>query len=928
MKKLIAGLLGPLLLGACASVSVSQHDPLPWDPHVLRGELANGLEYRLVRDDSQAGRLDLRLTVRAGSVDEDDDQVGVAHMLEHLAFRSRAGQTQSLREQMGSLGWVQGRHYNAVTNYDRTQYSISPPRGTTQAPQALQKLAQLAFAGDYTAADLERERPIVIEEWRGGLGVAQRMNEQRTASQRVGSRYPAHRTIGNETAIREASLAALKRFQQRWYTPNNMILSVVGDFDPQMLRQQVQEAFGDAVAQPLPGHGQRELVLDRQLKIFRLQDPQTGSNQVSLLFRLHEPGSRGTSSDALRQRLIDRMTLAALLSQLRAQPLAPGVRSLTAQKSLVGEHSSVLGIAAGVEGNNHDSALHALLTELERLRQHGFSETDLMRERARIRELGEKMLAKDERRSFEQWVTALNDAAIQDRSVTAPHAVASRYLAVLDSIDRQALDARLRLWLDSPDRVLQLTAPGRTPLQVPSVEQVQRLEAKIAQSSLPAPATPAATPATSISFTPSSPGQPGNVIGRRTFEAENVEHWMLGNGDRLVWLRRNAEGGQWRLQAESGAGYGLPDAPYWRSQMAAQLGSQSGPRQMSASTLRDWRTQQRVPLNLEQTANRLQLGVTGKASRDALLAMLQSYRLSQGSTVDETLFNEARADLLKRLAGRLDDVGGRKASAQRQLRYGADHWPQPGEAELRSLQANALTLEWQRMAAAPVTYYLMADVESEVLEPLVREQLASIPRQSLASSTSPLPLQQPGQRRIDLPIALEPRAVLEATSFSEQPWSPESAAQVAALRDLANAQLKQRLRGEASGIYRLTFDSELNPDSQRIESRLSFTCDPARADELWAMAQQTLAGLARHVDALWVAQAQADLRRQESKRRDDPATQWRRLLLSERHWGDPRYLSTQVSLPDALSLEHLKPLASSVFPARNQTLLRLLPRSD
>lgn len=92
------------------------------------------------------------------------------------------------------------------------------------------------------------------------------------------------------------------------------------------------------------------------------------------------------------------------------------------------------------------------------------------------------------------------------------------------------------------------------------------------------------------------------------------------------------------------------------------------------------------------------------------------------------------------------------------------------------------------------------------------------------------------------------------------------------------------------------------------------------------MAQQTLAGLARHVDTGWVAQAKAELRREEHKRRDDPATQWRRLLLSERHWGDPQYLSTQASLPDALSLEHLELLASQVFPARNQVLLRLLPR--
>lgn len=100
------------------------------------------------------------------------------------------------------------------------------------------------FAGDYSAADLERERPIVIEEWRGGLGVAQRMNQQRTASQRVGSRYPEHRTIGNEAAIRSASLASLQDFQARWYQPSNMVISAVGDFEPAAMLAQIEQRFG------------------------------------------------------------------------------------------------------------------------------------------------------------------------------------------------------------------------------------------------------------------------------------------------------------------------------------------------------------------------------------------------------------------------------------------------------------------------------------------------------------------------------------------------------------------------------------------------------------------------------------------------------------------------------------------------------------
>ncbi len=928
MKNFLACLLVMLILGGCAAFTPEQQISLPWSTKIVRGQLTNGLEYRLVCDDSQAGRLDLRLTVRAGSVDENDDQVGVAHMLEHLTFHSRAGQSESLRRQMNALGWVQGSNYNAMTSYDRTQYLLSPTSGSTQASTALEKLAQLVFSTDYTAADLELERPIVIEEWRGGLGVAQRMNDQRTATQRIGSRYPEHRTIGNEAAIRAVSLTALQNFQQRWYVPNNMILSIVGDFDPKQLITQIEHAFGAPPAQPLPSREHRELTLDQQLKIFRLQDPQTGSNQVSLLFRLYEPDSRGSTPAAIRERLIDRLTLSALVTQLRRQTLQPGVRSLTAQKTLIGEQSTVLGVAATVEGSHHHDALKQLLTELERLRQHGFSQADVIREHAKIRKIANNMLAKDESRSFEQWVNALNDSAVQNRPVAAPHQIAQRYLQVLNSVDRTALNARLQHWLNSPDQVLQFTAPSRNSVRLPQVAEVQQLRQSIAQSSLLAPLAEAAEldQQPIDPFTPSAAPVPGSITSKRAFAAEKVEHWTLSNGDRLVWLRGNAEDGKWRLQAESTAGYNRTDTPAWRLQMAAQLGHQSGPTGVSTEALDAWRKEQNSNLSLEQTATRLQLSATSQPSVNALSTLLQSYRQSQiAAVIDEQLFSSSRDDLLQRLQARPDDIRSRQATAQRQLMYGKDYWQEPTENALRALSAATLTQDWQQLARAQVTYYLMADIDPDLLATLLRQQLANIPRSNTAVGQPAK--QKPGQRRADLAIAFEPRVVITASSFSEQPWSPQVAVRVAALRDLANQELKQRLRGEAAGIYRLRFDSELNPDTQRIESQLSFSCDPQRADELWSLAQDTLAQLSSAINTAWVAKQRAELRSKEIKRRADPTTQWRRLLLSEQQWQDPRYLSSQTTLVDGLGIEQLKHFADKLFPPTNQVQLRLLPRS-
>lgn len=931
MKKIIVSLTGLLTLSACAQFS-GRHQEQTWDPQVTRGLLKNGLEYRLLQETSQPGRVDMRLTVKAGSVDEQDDQVGVAHMVEHLNFYSRGAAPSDIRTVMNRWGWVQGRHYNAMTNYDRTQYLLSPTGGAAQTEQGLQALSTLTLAQDYDAANLERERPIVIEEWRGGLGVAQRMNDQRTASQRIGSRYPAHRTIGNETAIRSAKLTDLQAFQQRWYVPNNMLLTIVGDIDPATLPARIDHWFGQAKAKDLPDRDYRELPLEQRLKIVRLQDSQSGSNQVALLFRLHEASSRASTVDGLRERLIDRLTLAATLDQLRRQPLQEGVRSLTVQKSLIGERSSVLGMAAGVDGDAHATALRQLLSEIERLRRYGLQASDLQDEKNKIRAIAERMLNADKPRTFEQWVNDLNDAANQNKVLISKHDIAAQHLAALDSIELEDLNQRLIRWTDSPDRVLQLSAPGTASLTLPNAAAVEAQMAVLRHTPLDAPQTQPAAALQETEVLPDVPEAParGAVLFRKNFPAQQVQYWTLSNGDRLVWLKRNGAEGRLTLQVESGAGFMSTDKPAWISQMAAQLAGQSAPGGWSDAQMSRWRSERGVSFGLNQSAERLQIDLStldskkGLPAEQRLRSLFEAYRLNQtAAPIQPIALEQSRDELASQLSRSSDNVREQQDQALRRLQFGRDHWPTPSIEQLQALQVEDLQREWQRLSAAPVTYYLLADVEPAVLKPLVEQQLAAIPRGRALHAKASLP--SSGQRSETLSIAIEPRAVLHAISFHPRQWTPDDAARIAALKELANAALKQQLRGEAAGIYRLSFDSTLDPDSNRIESRLNFTSDPARVEELWQLAQTTLAKLPASITDKQAAAARSSLARQERLRRDDPQTQLRRLVLSDRRWGDPRYLDSQTNLPQALTAPALKRLAAELFDARNLVQLRLLP---
>src|SRR3990167_658476 len=161
MKILRAGLLASLAMLSIACTQLpagNATETAQRDERVIEGRLDNGLRYRLVPTQEQPGRLDIRLRVDAGSVDERANQVGVAQLLEHMLFYNRDALQRNVRQRLQVAGWVQGRNFNAMTSAERTQYLLSPPAGNKEVELALGTLAQLLFKRDFSAADLDLER--------------------------------------------------------------------------------------------------------------------------------------------------------------------------------------------------------------------------------------------------------------------------------------------------------------------------------------------------------------------------------------------------------------------------------------------------------------------------------------------------------------------------------------------------------------------------------------------------------------------------------------------------------------------------------------------------------------------------------------------------------------------------------------------------
>jgi zinc protease len=228
---------------------------LPLDPRITSGTLDNGLTYYLQQHRVKDKRAVLALVVKAGSVYEADDQRGLAHFIEHMAFNGTEHfKKQTLIDFFEQSGMRFGSHANAVTSYDRTQYQLNVP---TDDPQllatALNVLEDWASALSFDPEEVESERSVLLSEWTSSKGAERRLGEQQRQLLLAGSKFAEREVIGDPAVLEHAPRERLINFYQRWYRPERMAVIIVGDIDPSALQGEIQGHFAHLPRDPSGG---------------------------------------------------------------------------------------------------------------------------------------------------------------------------------------------------------------------------------------------------------------------------------------------------------------------------------------------------------------------------------------------------------------------------------------------------------------------------------------------------------------------------------------------------------------------------------------------------------------------------------------------------------------------------------------------------
>ncbi|NOR52808.1 MAG: insulinase family protein, partial [Candidatus Aminicenantes bacterium] len=253
---LIAILLAIILVLPCSAIeqektiqeqakTASLDQKLPIAPYVTVGQFDNGLRYYIRENKRPENRAELRLVVNAGSILEDDDQQGLAHFLEHMAFNGTENfEKHKLIEFMESIGMRFGPGLNAYTSFDETVYMLTIPTDSSEVMEtAFKILEDWSHAFLLEHEEIDKERGVIVEEWRLGRGASARMRDKQFPILFKGSQYAERLPIGKMDIVENFKYNVLKRFYKDWYRPDMMAVFAVGDFDRSKVKGLIDKHF-------------------------------------------------------------------------------------------------------------------------------------------------------------------------------------------------------------------------------------------------------------------------------------------------------------------------------------------------------------------------------------------------------------------------------------------------------------------------------------------------------------------------------------------------------------------------------------------------------------------------------------------------------------------------------------------------------------
>ena len=486
MKHLFRNLLIIAFVVCCnfQQALAQQMPPIPIDSNVRIGKLDNGLTYYIRKNNLPAERADFYIAQKVGSIQEEENQRGLAHFLEHMCFNGTTHfPGDALKQYLERIGVKFGENLNAYTSVDETVYNISNVPVNT--PGAIDSCLLILhdWSNDLTLdpKEIDKERGVINEEWRTRMSAVQRFQEKLLPAMFAGTKYATCFPIGTMDVVMNFKPQTLRDYYEKWYRPDLQGIVVVGDVDVDAIEAQIKKLFADVPAQPDAAKREYYPVNDNKEPIVLIARDKEQPHIQAIIFNKHEatPDSeKGNMNYLIQDYAIDLINnmLNARLNELLQAANPPYIYAGTYDGDffVAKTKQAFTGIVVCKE-DAVENGITTLVREMERARQFGFTESEYQRARAEyLRNMESDYNERDTRRN-EEYIDEYVRHFLDNEPIPGIENEYAIINQIAPAIPVQALNQMMQMLITDTNQVVAIFGPEKEELKMPTEEAIKKI---------------------------------------------------------------------------------------------------------------------------------------------------------------------------------------------------------------------------------------------------------------------------------------------------------------------------------------------------------------------------------------------------------------------------------------------------------------------
>ncbi|MBO7445392.1 MAG: insulinase family protein [Bacteroidales bacterium] len=532
------------------------NDPIKADPNVTIGKLDNGLTYYIRKNTYPKDRVEFRLAVNAGSNQENDNQQGLAHFTEHMAFNGIEGfPSNSVVDHLRSKGVVFGADLNAYTSFDETVYMIPMPTDDPgNIDLGLKILRGWAAGLLYDNKEIDEERGVIIEEYRLGLGADDRMRKEYWPVLMKDSRYADRMPIGKLDILQTFEYQVIKDFYKDWYRPDLQAVIVVGDINVAEVEAKIKTMFGNIPAKQNPRKKEIYGIGTNQEPLVAVcTDKEATGNQV-MLIRKHKHTPMKTIGDFRQQLCIDlyNAMFDARFEEMTQDPKCPFVGAGAGYGEFIG-NTDAYACQAMAKENRIPDALRVLLQEDYRVLKYGFLQTELDRAKEELLERYDKASKEADKTESARFASQYINNFLRQDPIPGAKRENTYAKKLVEGITLAEINALAKNWITEDNMVAIVTAPEKEGVSVPTKGEILNI---LKDKSL-ANVQPYVDTYKEQEILEKEKLTPGKITSVEKIESVGAEKWTLSNGVTVYLKKTDYKNDEILFRASSKGGKSL-----------------------------------------------------------------------------------------------------------------------------------------------------------------------------------------------------------------------------------------------------------------------------------------------------------------------------------------------------------------------------------